>query len=848
MGGSFKNKIILLVEDEAIIAIAQKKSLEKYCYKVITADTGEKALEIFKNNKAIDLVLMDIDLGRGIDGPDTATKILEERVIPVVFLSSHTEPEIVEKTEKITSYGYVVKNSGITVLDASIKMAFKLFDANIYLQNKEKEMKESEEKYRLLHEQAGIAIVYFTLDGTVISYNASALKYRDYQIEDVAGKSVYDLYPKDQADRYMDRISKQISSDTNFEYEELVTLQDGEKWFSALQTRICNEEGKPVGVQIIFKDISECKRAEEMMKKSVESLLTVIDSIEALIYVADMNTYELILVNKYGRRIWGDDLAGQKCWKVFQSLDGPCSFCTNDRLLTPYGKPAGLFRCEFQNRFNGRWYDCHDCAIAWTDGRLVRMEMATDITERKKTEDLLRESEEKYHVIFNNKHYAICIFDLENSKLIDVNHAFVDMYGYGREDLFQGITVQDLTADKKLFDESLDRVKTEGAVFIPLRYHLKKDGTVFPVEIVSEQYELRGRKVIFAMIHDISIRKHAEEALRESDEKIHLLLNSAAEAIYGIDMNGNCTFCNQSCLDMLGYKHPDDLLGKNMHWQIHSRYRDGTMFPVEECRIFQAFRKGVGTHADDEVLWRSDGTSFPAEYWSYPQFKGGETVGSVVTFLDITERKLAGDRIKALLAEKDLILKEVHHRMKNFMNNIQGILMLQADSHENATVVSALNDATHRVQSMSLLYDKLFTSVDFTGVSVKAYLSTLIDEIAANFSNSKSVAIVKNMDDLVLDVKKLQPIGIIVNELITNIMKYAFKGREDGIITVSLTLAGNRISLVISDNGVGIPDSVSFENSTGFGMQLVSILAVQVGADISIERGEGTKFILEFGI
>jgi CheY-like chemotaxis protein len=120
-------KIILLVEDEVIIALSEKITLEKYGYEVITANSGERAIEIFKKNKSIDLILMDIDLGKGLNGQDAALVILNEREVPVVFLSSHTEPEVVKKTENIKFYGYVVKNSGITVLDASIKMAFKLF-------------------------------------------------------------------------------------------------------------------------------------------------------------------------------------------------------------------------------------------------------------------------------------------------------------------------------------------------------------------------------------------------------------------------------------------------------------------------------------------------------------------------------------------------------------------------------------------------------------------------------------------------------------------------------------------------------------------------------------------------
>ena len=123
-----RNKTILLVEDEVVIAMAEKRQLSKYNYNIIVANSGEKAVKSFEeNNKDVDLVLMDIDLGNGMDGTETARKILEKRDIPVVFLSSHMDPEIVRRTEKITSYGYVVKNANITVLDASIKMAFKLF-------------------------------------------------------------------------------------------------------------------------------------------------------------------------------------------------------------------------------------------------------------------------------------------------------------------------------------------------------------------------------------------------------------------------------------------------------------------------------------------------------------------------------------------------------------------------------------------------------------------------------------------------------------------------------------------------------------------------------------------------
>ena len=127
--------------------------------------------------------------------------------------------------------------------------------------------------------------------------------------------------------------------------------------------------------------------------------------------------------------------------------------------------------------------------------------------------------------------------------------------------------------------------------------------------------------------------------LEENKNQLQLILDSTAEAIYGVDLKGKCTFCNMSCIKMLGYHSQEDLLGKNMHEQIHHTRRDGTPLPIHECRILLSIKSGKGIGADDEVFWRADGTSFEVEYHSYPQIKNGEVVGAVITFMDITDRK-----------------------------------------------------------------------------------------------------------------------------------------------------------------------------------------------------------------
>jgi two-component system, cell cycle sensor histidine kinase and response regulator CckA len=141
-------------------------------------------------------------------------------------------------------------------------------------------------------------------------------------------------------------------------------------------------------------------------------------------------------------------------------------------------------------------------------------------------------------------------------------------------------------------------------------------------------------------------RESAIQALRESEEMVRLLLNSTAEAICGVDLRGNCTFSNSACVRTLGYDSPEELLGKQMHLLTHHTRADGTLYPAKECAIHKAIREGKATHADNDVFWRKDGSSFPADHRSYPMLRNGETIGAVVIFIDVTERKRAEEALQ----------------------------------------------------------------------------------------------------------------------------------------------------------------------------------------------------------
>lgn len=220
-------KNILLVEDEAITAITETRDLEKYGYRVHTASSGEEAFKKIDSGSNIDLILMDIDLGRGMDGTEAAKIILKTYDIPLIFLSSHTDPAIVELTERITSYGYVVKQTGITVLDASIKMAFRLHEqkrriethereavvsnkelnatleklesineelneTNEQLAESQRELIKQEEKFRLLVENLCEGVVIHAADTSIIFSNRRASEILGLSVDEISGKKAPD--------------------------------------------------------------------------------------------------------------------------------------------------------------------------------------------------------------------------------------------------------------------------------------------------------------------------------------------------------------------------------------------------------------------------------------------------------------------------------------------------------------------------------------------------------------------------------------------------------------------------------------------------------------------------------
>jgi len=299
-----------------------------------------------------------------------------------------------------------------------------------------------------------------------------------------------------------------------------------------------------------------------------------------------------------------------------------------------------------------RWWDVVVSPIRDAAGQPERLlAVSRDVTEHKQDEEALREahlrvagSEGRWRSVFENSAIGVALTDLEG-RFLAANLVYQQMLGYSEEEL-RALSFVELThPDYRQANWALVKELLEGRqqqFQIEKRYRRKDGSWIWVRNNVSlvPGTETTPRFVM-ALSEDITERKTAEEVLRNSEERVRLILDSTAEGIFGCDPQGACLFCNPAAVRILGYDDTSELLGQNMHALEHHSRADGSPYPIEECPIYIGFQNGQDVHRDDEVYWRKDGTSFPVEFWSHVVFKEGKTLGAVITFIDITERKTA---------------------------------------------------------------------------------------------------------------------------------------------------------------------------------------------------------------
>lgn len=1188
-----RQKTILLVEDQAIIALAEAAKLRAAGYNVVTVMSGEQAIETVRDNSDIDLVLMDIDLGAGIDGTVAAEHILKFREVPIVFHSAYTDPSVVAKTEGVTSYGYIVKSSGATVLLASVKMAFRLHEAKI-------RERENEEKYHFLFETMTQGVLYQSPDGAVLDANPAAERILGLSLEQLqsqrcspaAWKAIHEdgtevttesspvelalqtgrpvhgtvlglldhgvqryrwirvdstpifrpgeASPFQVCSTFEDITERKLSEDKVRESEaelnqifeaipiglwfadetgtlkransagkaiwggeplvgpqgyqvfkasrcsdgkaiepeewalnrtirdgvavtgELIEIEgfDGQKRIVVNSTiPVKNTDGRLKGGLVINEDVTAQKRGEDLVRRMSElqallielatrhinlpldeiepavtaslqkigqfigadrtyifeydfssrtcvqthewcaegiepqlaalepiplddipdwvdthcrgesiqipcvdslphgqvreilqpqgvkslatfpmtykstctgfvgfdlvrshhefqeeemhllsifaemltsiqlrqkteeavrvlhkSLLSILDGISASICVVDMSTYEIIFANEYCRQTLGD-VEGNLCWRALQSnQDGPCSFCSNSRLVDAHGEPTGAHRWEHFNTKVGRWYECRDVAVRWVDGRLVRLELSTDITDRKNSESELRSMERKYQQLFDavpmpiwqNDFSAVqrWLDEVGNSseadlrahlrgnpdvvrelaqkvQIVDANPAALELYQAESKGAFLASVTQLFTERSyEVFLEELVLIATGSRRFRIEQTHVTRAGKEIDLELhwsVAPGCELDCSTVYVSAV-DITERKRLETDLRAKEQWWRRALEGAGQGAWGWDISTNQLMYSMQIQELYGCKewetsrtleswlsrvHPEDV--EQVLQDVHAHLRG-------ESEIFESQHRIMGRGGDyrwilcrGRVVMRSE---------------DGEPVHAAGTKTEISKLNQAERRIETLLREKDLLLKESHHRVKNNMAVIRSLLSLESARRADSQCGRVLEEAAMRIQSMMTLYDRLYRSAGDAAVSLHEYLDSLIRDILQPIDIRTNVAVDIEIDpDIELSAKVLSSLGIIVNELVSNSLKHAFiNSGEDNRITVKGYTGGDALTLIYADNGVGLPEAFSLDESQGFGSTLILALAEQIGASVSVKSNGGTEYNLKLAV
>ncbi len=476
-----------------------------------------------------------------------------------------------------------------------------------------------------------------------------------------------------------------------------------------------------------------------------------------------------------------------------------------------------------------------------------------DITGRKRAEEAIQDSLRFQQELLDAVPSPI-FYKNANLVYIGGNKAFERYIGLEREQ-FIGKTVFDIApADlAKRYDRADRELLKQRGVQIYEGSVVYADGTRHDVIFHKAPFsDSKGNVAgLIGAILDISDRKRAEEALRTSEAKQSnaLQMTQAGHWEYDVDsdrftFNDNFYRIFRTTAAAVGgyqlssgeyarrFLHPDDM----------------AMVGIETRAAIEATDANYSRQIEHRILYADGEVGHIAVRFFIVKDAQGRTIKTYGVNQDISQSKRAEEEIKRQLQEKETLLQEVHHRIKNNIATIGGILSLSMQKITSPEAVAALQDAIGRVDSMRVLYDKLLLSKDYQDISVKKYVESLTDAVVSLFPDQARIRLNQQFADFHLDPKRLFPLGIIINELLTNIMKYAFAGKKSGQIKLSLDKAGRRVTLVIQDNGIGLPDGFAVEGEKGFGLTLVKMLSQQLGGTFAIESHKGTRCTVTFDV
>jgi PAS domain S-box-containing protein len=370
-------------------------------------------------------------------------------------------------------------------------------------------------------------------------------------------------------------------------------------------------------------------------------------------------------------------------------------------------------------------------------------------------------------------------------------------------------------------------------------YGLKKDGSEFPIEIGLNPIETEEGTMVLSAIVDISSRKRLEERFRQ-------VVESAPNAMVMIGMSGKIEMVNTQAERVFGFER-SEMLGQPIEMLVPSRFRFNHP-NLREAFFESPVSRPMGAGRDLYGL-KKNGTEFPVEIGLNPiETDEGTMVLSAI--VDISDRKHREESIHASLKEKDILLGEIHHRVKNNLQIIHSLLDLQSGSISDTVALGLMRESQNRILSMALIHQTLYQSKDFAQVDFGRFLDSLVPTLVSSYGvGSAPFSIDIDVVEVQLPINAAIPCGLIVNELISNALKHAFPDGRAGQVRIHLALESKGgVLLRVSDDGVGIRQEIDLRQTTTLGLQLVNLLVDQLAGEIEIQRANPTMFSVRFPV
>ena len=709
----------------------------------------------------------------------------------------------------------------------------------------EEEFRESVKKYSTIYDQSPIAIELYDAAGRLVNANPACLDL--FGIDNIQVIRNLSLFTDPNInDEHKKRLhqGETVQYQGPFDFEKVKardlypTSREGVIWLDVLITPLGNRADSITGFLVQIQDITERKRAEEERAILQSQFENAMDVGNLAWWEMDHKTGSVRFYKKKAEML-GYPPEQFSHYTDFTRLLHPDD---HDRVMQAMrdhvtGKKTN-YEAEYRIKTASgeyRWFwDVGGISEYDAPGKPVKMMgFVIDITERKLAEEAQVASEIRYRRLFETAQDGILILDADTGQIVEVNPFLINMLGFSHEQ-FLGKKIweiglfKDIVANKDNFEE-LQRKEFIRYEDLPLETAC---GQRIAVEFVSSVYEVNNKKVIQCNIRNNTERKLAEEALRQKNDEIDGYFTNTLDLLFIADTDGHFRRLNREWESALGYT-PAELKGKRFIDFVHPDDLQASLAAMSELsagkRVLQfanRYRHRSGSYR--WIEWRL----FPAGHLIYASAR------------DVTERKKMTELVEKSLAEKETLLKEIHHRVKNNLQVITSILNLQIRRTKDLPTIEALTDSQSRVHSMALIHEHLYRGKDLSHINLENYLRALgAGLFDAYGATNQGIRFDLNIRDIYLDINTSIPLGLISNELITNSLKYAFNGKKGGKITISASENPDALTFIVADDGVGMPPQTTEGNQKSLGLQLVRSLTRQIHGTMTMDYTNGTMYV-----